>query len=115
MSEKQTQTQRDYTMMKHAFLAGMITLAVIFGPIVRGAFFKTTPAVGVDANRILRLEMQNSEHTRLAKQLGSQATIINGMQLSQAQLIAQVKILAEVVSVMQQREFARLEERRNGL
>ena len=110
MGKKEDQSQRDYTMMKHAFLAGMITLAILFAPIVRGAFFKTTPATDA-TDRILRLEIQNTEHARLAKQLDSQAIISDGLQIAQAQLIAQVKILAEVVSVMQQREFARLEGR----
>jgi len=109
MGKKETQTQRDFTMMKHAFLAGMITLAIIFAPAVRGALFKSSSTDYTD--RILRLEIQNGEHARLAKQLDSQATISDGLQIAQAQLIAQVKILAEVVSVMQQREFARLEGR----
>ncbi len=113
MGKKEDQSQRDYTMMKHAFLAGMITLAIFIAPIVRGAFFKTSSTDYTD--RILRLEVQNTEHVRLAKQLDNQATISDGLQIAQAQLIAQVKILAEVVSVMQQREFARLEDRRSGL
>jgi len=47
--------------------------------------------------------------------MGRQATIIEGLQSAQAQLIVQVEALATMVGAMQQREFARLEERRSGL
>ncbi len=109
MNKEQSRTQRDYTMMKHAFLAGMITLAIIFAPAVRGALFKSSSTDYTD--RILRLEVQNGEHARLAEQISAQATFIDGLQQAQAKMVVQVKILAEVVSAMQQREFARLEGR----
>ncbi len=113
MGKKQSQIQRDYTMTKHAFLAGMITLAVIFGPFVRGALFKSSSTDSTD--RILRLEIQNGEHARLAEQYRVQAAFVAGLQQAQAKMVVQVKNLAEVVNAMQQREFARLEERHNGL
>ena len=88
--------------------------AFVFAPLIRGALFGAgSPAV--DPERLLRLEIQNQEHARLAGQIGDQADIIDGMQDAQAQLVVQVKVLAEVVTAMQKREFARLESRNNGI
>ncbi len=101
-------------MMKQAFMAGMIVMAVIFAPIIRGALLGSSSS-SVMSDRVLRLEVQNGEHARLAEQLISQSGIIDGMQEAQAKMFAQVKILAEMVNAMQKREYARLEARHNGL
>lgn len=111
---KTKQSERDYTMMKQAFMAGMIITAVVFAPIIRGALFGSSSSPMI-SDRVLRLEVQNGEHARLAEQLISQSGIITGMQEAQAEMFAQVRILAEMVNAMQKREFARLEDRHSGL
>jgi len=113
MGRHHDERKRDLTLLKQGIIVGIFIVAVIFGPIIRGAIFK--PPVSDHSNRITRLETQNDEHARITSQMGRQATIIEGLQSAQAQLIVQVEALATMVGAMQQREFARLEERRSGL
>ncbi len=101
-------SSRDYTIAKQAFLAGMVVMAVVFGPVIRGALFDS-PGAGAVSDRLLTLEVQNDEHVRLADQADGQAGVIDGLQAALIQVVVQVKTLAEMVNAMQQREYARLE------
>ncbi len=108
----------DLTLLKQGIIVGVFIMAVIFGPEIRGSIIYPSSAGGrtskvggavAVADRVLKLEMQNKEHTRLAEQLSNQSEVMNGLQQTQAQLIVQVKVLSEVVGAMAEREFARLE------
>ncbi len=108
--------KRTVSILKQGIWIGFLTFAIIFGPDIRASVFNdrpsSAPVSAADlAERVLKVELQNKEHVRLAGQISGQSEIMSGLQQAQAQLIIQVKILSEVVSAMQQREFARLEQK----
>ena len=104
---KPSQSERDYTLIKQGAISAVFLVALIFGQDLRNSIFKP-PAPADYSNLIIRLEAQNNEQTRLTQQFGDQANIIGDLQKVQAQIGVQVRILADVVGAMQQREYARL-------
>lgn len=111
MTNKHDQRKWDLTLLKQGIIVGTFITAVIFGPDIRGSISGASAASerATVTDRVLTLEMQNEEHTRLAGQIANQSEIMSGLQQTQAKLVVQVKILAEVISAMQDREFMRLE------
>ncbi len=105
---KHDQRKYDLTLLKQSVIVAGFMLTAIFSPDIRGSISSQSSITPIISDRVLALEMQNSEHAKMTNQLDNHATIINDLKGAVGELTIQVKALAEMVSDMQDREYARL-------
>ena len=100
----------EYKILKQGFFVVSLLSAIIFGEDIRGL----SRGNNTIAERVTKVEVENSAHASFTDQLEKNSTLLSEVQKIQAQVITQVENLTTVVNAMQQREYARLSKNDDG-